>query len=109
MSGARNWPIDQQRNHTSRRQRNRFIQKLSPISHGRVLPIPVAPNHRRERTSAFRHYEICGHDAAFWTVVSDVIDGCTCTPLHADPLDSKRRFLIVIKVTKEIGTLSEGR
>src|SRR6266851_1298943 len=98
MPGARNWPVRQQRYDASLSQHHRFIKKLSAIAHRRVVPIPVSPDHGRERASAFRHDQVRGHDAAFRTAVSDVVNVSVFAMSDANLLYAERRFLIIVKV-----------
>ena len=107
VTRTRDWPIGQKRHHVHLRQRNRFIEKLFTIAHRRVLPIPMAPNHSRERPFSFRHDEISGHDTTFRTGISDVVDNRVLPLLRADLLHFDRCLLIVIKMTKHLGILRE--
>src|SRR5260370_28069879 len=105
MAGARNWTVRQQRNDACLRHRNRFIEKLFAIAHRRVLPIPVTPDDRGEWPAAFWHDEICRHDAAFRTIVSNVVNSRICSWLHTDLFNSERRLSIVIEMANQIGIL----
>src|SRR2546426_1385365 len=88
MSRPRDRAVWKEGNYSRWREGDRFIKKLFAIAHRRVLPVPVSPDDGRERTLAFRHDEIRGHDTAFRTVVCDVINSCVRAPLNADLLDS---------------------
>src|ERR1041385_8639892 len=106
VSRTRYRMIRQQRDQSALGQRDSFIKKLFAISHRRVLPAPVSPNNRRERTAAFRHDQIGGDDSALGTIVSDVVNRGGRASLHADSLKVERRVSIVVEVAGGIGLFS---
>src|ERR1700687_3276207 len=105
MTRTSNWTIGQQRHYAGLSQHDRFIEKLSAVTHRRVFPVPVSPDHGGERTAAFGHHQVRGHRSAFQTVISYVVDISKRAMLHTNLFDIERRMTIVIKVAEEFGIL----
>src|SRR2546422_2807287 len=101
--------VGQQRNQSTLCERHSFIEELFTVTERGILPAPVSPDYGRERASAFWHDKIRRDDAAFRTIIGDVIDSRVRSLLNTDLFDSERSFLIVIKVADEIAILAEQR
>src|SRR3989442_6123207 len=84
MSRPRDRAVWKEGNYSRWREGDRFVKKLFAIAHRRVLPVPVSPDDCGEWTLAFRHDEIRGHDTAFRTRVSNVVNGGVLAMLDAD-------------------------
>jgi hypothetical protein len=74
VARPRHGPVRQKRDDAGAREHDRLVEELAPALHRRVLPVPVAPEDRGERTLAVRHDEVRGDAPALRARVRQVPD-----------------------------------
>src|SRR5207237_173822 len=105
VARACNWTIREQRHHASVPQRDGFSQEFFAIPKFGVLPVPVPPNHRCERSFAARNNKISRYAPAFRARVGDVMNSNATTLLNASFSDLKRRLAVVVKTMNDVSVL----